>query len=52
MLANLNRPLPQAVLTVCIGSINITETVEELLLIASASELEEYLNLILYLPIT
>lgn len=33
-------------------NMSVSETVEELLLIATASELEEYENLILYLPIT
>lgn len=33
-------------------SMSVGETIEELLLIASASEFEEYQNLILYLPIT
>jgi hypothetical protein len=33
-------------------SMSVGETVDELILIASASELEEYRNLILYLPIT
>jgi hypothetical protein len=32
-------------------NMSVSETVEELLLIAVASELEEYQNLILYLPI-
>jgi hypothetical protein len=31
---------------------SVGETVDELILIASASELEEYQDLILYLPIT
>lgn len=33
-------------------SMSVGETVDDLILIASASELEEYRNLILYLPIT